>query len=230
MLGDVAQWVQNVRAAHGRAFMRSGGRTEVQLVEVPAAQRAPILKAYLQRALGARPHIPVDKDAPLAEFEAVSALFPVFQIVPVQSSGKDSEASNSRRHTLNIGTIAASMILILHGLVHLLGAASYTKLAVIQQLPYKTTFLGGLDLDTGGTAVYGGLWAVAAIGFIVSAVALLAGWKWWKPALVGVTVLSLALTALVWSDARIGVIVNMVILAVLWLGPRTTGWLSPRSV
>jgi hypothetical protein len=109
---------------------------------------------------------------------------------------------------VKIGTIAASIFLILHGLVHLLGAASYTKLAVIQQLPYKTTFLGGLDLGVGGMAVYGGLWAVATIGFIVSAVALLAVWKWWKPALVGVTVLSLALTALVWSDAPIGVIVN----------------------
>jgi deazaflavin-dependent oxidoreductase (nitroreductase family) len=82
MLGDEAQWVQNVRAAHGRAFIRSGGRTEVQLEEVPVDQRAPILKAYLQRAPGARPHIPVDKDAALAEFEAVSASFPVFRIVP----------------------------------------------------------------------------------------------------------------------------------------------------
>ncbi len=82
MLGDEAQWVRNVRAAHGRAFIRSGGRTEVQLEEVPVDQRAPILKAYLQRAPGARPHIPVDKDAGLAEFEAVSASFPVFRIIP----------------------------------------------------------------------------------------------------------------------------------------------------
>jgi deazaflavin-dependent oxidoreductase (nitroreductase family) len=82
MLGDEAQWVQNVRAAHGRAFIRSGGRTEVQLEEVPAEQRAPVLKAYLKRAPGARPHVPVDKDATLAEFEAVSTSFPVFRIVP----------------------------------------------------------------------------------------------------------------------------------------------------
>jgi len=73
MLGNEAQWVQNVRAAHGRAFLRSGRRTEVQLEEVSVDQRAPILKAYRQRALGARLHIPVDKDATLTEFEAVSA-------------------------------------------------------------------------------------------------------------------------------------------------------------
>ncbi len=81
MLGNEAQWVLNVRAAHGKAFIRSGKRTEVQLEEVPVEQRAPILKAYLKRAPGARPHIPVDKDAPLSEFEAVAAAFPAFRIV-----------------------------------------------------------------------------------------------------------------------------------------------------
>lgn len=81
MLGDDAQWVQNVRAAQGRAFIRSGGRREVHLEEVRADQRAPILKAYLKRAPGARPHIPVDKDAPLAEFAAIQAAYPCFRIV-----------------------------------------------------------------------------------------------------------------------------------------------------
>jgi len=83
MLGGDVQWVRNVRAAGGRAALRSGGREEVRLEEVPADQRAPILKAYLQRAPGARPHVPVDKDAPMAEFEKVAAAFPVFRILPV---------------------------------------------------------------------------------------------------------------------------------------------------
>jgi deazaflavin-dependent oxidoreductase (nitroreductase family) len=82
MLGSEAQWVLNVRAASGKAYIRSGRRTEVRLEEVPAAERAPILKAYLQRAPGARPHIPVNKAAPLSEFQAVAASFPAFRIVP----------------------------------------------------------------------------------------------------------------------------------------------------
>lgn len=82
MLGDEAQWVLNVRAANGQAAIRSGRRMEVQLEEIPSEQRAPILKAYLQRAPGARPHIPVNKDAPLVEFAAVAAAFPVFRIIP----------------------------------------------------------------------------------------------------------------------------------------------------
>jgi deazaflavin-dependent oxidoreductase (nitroreductase family) len=80
MLGDNAQWVQNVRAAGGKAVLRSGGREDVRLEEVPAGQRAPILRAYLQRASGARPHLPVNKDATLAEFQRVAAAFPVFRV------------------------------------------------------------------------------------------------------------------------------------------------------
>src|SRR5437016_14287733 len=83
MLGDDVHWVQNIRAADGRAVLRSGGREEVQLEEVPRDQRAPILRAYLQRAPGARPHVPVNKDAALEEFQRVGAAFPVFRVVEI---------------------------------------------------------------------------------------------------------------------------------------------------
>jgi deazaflavin-dependent oxidoreductase (nitroreductase family) len=80
MLGEDAQWVRNVRAARGKAILRRGGCEEVQLEEIPAAQRAPLLKAYLSAAPGAQPHVPVHKDAPLAEFERIAAEFPVFRL------------------------------------------------------------------------------------------------------------------------------------------------------
>ncbi len=81
MLGENVHWVQNVRAAGERAVLRSGGREEVHLEEVPADQRAPILRAYLRQAPGARPHVPVNKDAPMADFDKVAADFPVFRVV-----------------------------------------------------------------------------------------------------------------------------------------------------
>jgi hypothetical protein len=81
MLGENVNWVRNVRAAGGKAAFLRHGREEVRLEEVPADQRAAILKDYLKRAPGARPHIPVSKDAPLAEFEKVAMNFPVFRIV-----------------------------------------------------------------------------------------------------------------------------------------------------
>jgi F420H(2)-dependent quinone reductase len=79
MLGE-SQWVRNVRASGGKAILRSGGHEDVQLEEIPAEQRAPILKAYLQVAPGARPHVAVDMDAPIPEFEKVAADYPVFRV------------------------------------------------------------------------------------------------------------------------------------------------------
>jgi hypothetical protein len=82
MLRADVDWVRNAKAAGGRVTLRHGRREQVCLEELPADQRAPILKAYLQRAPGARPHVPVNKDAPLSEFEQVAAQFPVFRVVP----------------------------------------------------------------------------------------------------------------------------------------------------
>jgi hypothetical protein len=44
---------------------------------------------------------------------------------------------------MKILTIIAAIILILHGPIHLMGFAAYLKQAVIPQLPFKTTVLGG---------------------------------------------------------------------------------------
>jgi hypothetical protein len=73
-------WVRNLKAAGGQAVLRHGRRESVHLEEVEPGARAPILQRYLQVAPGARPHIPVDRRAPLAEFARVAADFPVFRI------------------------------------------------------------------------------------------------------------------------------------------------------
>jgi hypothetical protein len=82
MLGDNADWVRNAHASAGTAVLRHGTTENVRLEDVPVSRRAPILKAYLQVAPGARPHFDVSRDAPLAEFEKVAARYPVFRIVP----------------------------------------------------------------------------------------------------------------------------------------------------
>jgi hypothetical protein len=86
MLGAEVDWVRNVKAADGHVTLRHGRREQVRLEEVPVERRAPLLKAYVKRAPGARPHVPVNKDAPLSEFEKVAAQFPVFRIVPEGAS------------------------------------------------------------------------------------------------------------------------------------------------
>jgi deazaflavin-dependent oxidoreductase (nitroreductase family) len=80
MLGNEANWVLNVRAAGGRAVLRRRSREKVLLEEVDPGDRAPILRRYLAVAPGARPHIPVDRHAPLEEFERIANQFPVFRV------------------------------------------------------------------------------------------------------------------------------------------------------
>jgi hypothetical protein len=80
MLGDECNWVRNVRAAGGVVKLRHGSVESVQLVEVPVEQRAGVIKKYVERAPGARPHIPVDRSADVSVFETIAARYPVFRI------------------------------------------------------------------------------------------------------------------------------------------------------
>lgn len=80
MLGRDANWVRNVRAAGRRAVLRHGDSESVLLTEVDIGSRAPILRRYLDLAPGARPHMPVDRGAPLAEFEKIADRYPVFRV------------------------------------------------------------------------------------------------------------------------------------------------------
>ena len=82
MLGEEANWVRNVRAAGGEAALPHGRREEVHLEEVVTPdRRALMLKAYLERASNASAHVPIDKNAPLEEFQRLAPRFPIFRIV-----------------------------------------------------------------------------------------------------------------------------------------------------
>ena len=80
MLGNGSEWVQNVRAAGGPACIKRGRSHPVRLTEIPAEERAPIIKAWCQVATSGRQHLPVSHQAPVAEFEAIAGDYPVFRI------------------------------------------------------------------------------------------------------------------------------------------------------
>jgi hypothetical protein len=65
---SVAKWFY--RGGHPK---RVGGALRLR--------HCPDLRAYRRRAPAARPHIPMDKDAPLSQFEQVAARYPVFRVV-----------------------------------------------------------------------------------------------------------------------------------------------------
>jgi len=80
--------------------------------------------------------------------------------------------------------VAVSVVLVAHGLIHFMGTAAYLKLANVTGIPYKTALLNGRwDVGDTGIRVFGVLWAVAAVGFLVGAVALFARLPWWRSVL-----------------------------------------------
>jgi len=85
MLGERCHWVLNARAAGGHVVLHHGRRRHCQLVEVPTEERAPIIKRYVQKVPGGRPHIPVDRHAPEADFVAIAARYPVFRVERVRA-------------------------------------------------------------------------------------------------------------------------------------------------
>lgn len=89
MLGGDANWVANVRASEGRATLRRNGDTPVLLTDVAVKDRAPIIRRYLELAPGARPHFPVDRRAPVTDFEVIAVDHPVLRIDPVIVAPED---------------------------------------------------------------------------------------------------------------------------------------------
>jgi hypothetical protein len=120
---------------------------------------------------------------------------------------------------------AIAVLMLLHGFAHLPGFAGSWRLATFPDLPYHTRLLGGrIDVGDGGMRLVGALWLLVAIGYLVAAVAAMRNEGWWAGAAFVTTLLSLALCALEWPAARIGVPVNVAIVAAL-VGGRTLGWI-----
>ena len=85
-LGEDCNWVRNVRAADGQVTLKRRRAIRCRLIEVPAGERAPVLKRYLEKVPGARPHIPVGRTAPLADFEAIAPRYPVFRVTRAETT------------------------------------------------------------------------------------------------------------------------------------------------
>ncbi len=95
--------------------------------------------------------------------------------------------------------IALAVLILLHGLIHLLGPAKAFGWADISQLRAPISPAGGL------------MWLSATLLFCAAALGLFlrSAW-WWYPALLGVA-LSQALIVTAWGDAKFGTLANLII-------------------
>jgi hypothetical protein len=98
------------------------------------------------------------------------------------------------------------ILLIFHGLIHLLGFAKSCKLAELPQLAKEIPHLLGI------------LWLCTAILLIGAALLFIIGRDaWWIPAAGGI-LLSQILIGLAWSDAKFGTALNVVLFVFVLLG------------
>ena len=81
MMGDKTNWVRNLRADN-HAVLQRGRREDVSVVEDFSSNRAAILRRYLEISAGARPFFPIDRRAPLGDFERIVDEYPVFRVAP----------------------------------------------------------------------------------------------------------------------------------------------------
>lgn len=113
---------------------------------------------------------------------------------------------------------AADFIIFTHGLIHLIGVVVYWQLAVVNEIPYKTTLLGERwDIGETGTRIFGLLWLLGTFGFVVTAASMAFRTAWWQPVLLVTTLFSLVITILDWDAAKFGAITNIIILIILFV-------------
>lgn len=119
---------------------------------------------------------------------------------------------------LKLFTYVTGVVIIIHGLIHLMGFVAYWPLAKVAELPYKTTLLDGRwHVGETGMRIFAALWLIVALAFLVSAVALFARRSWVNPVLVSTICLSTLLVAMDWAGAFRGAIVNVVLLVLMIL-------------
>jgi hypothetical protein len=99
------------------------------------------------------------------------------------------------------------LLVVIHGLIHLLGFAKGWKLAEVKQLTGKTIF----PLSDGICRFIGIWWLIASITFIVSAVVFMLSKEWWWMVAAFAVIISQFLIIVYWHDAKFGTLVNLII-------------------
>jgi hypothetical protein len=122
---------------------------------------------------------------------------------------------------------AVAVFIILHGFAHLMATSVYWKLNESPDLPYTTMILSGrVDLGETGIWLFGLLWLVAGLATAVAGGGLLTGSAWARSVLLTATLFSLVTCVLVFEAAKIGIIINVLILAVIAILFRSMNRLS----
>ena len=79
----------------------------------------------------------------------------------------------------------------------------------VDGLPYSTKLLAGrVNIGDGGIRIFGLLWVVAAIGFVLAGIGLLFSASWWWTLTIGTAVFSFLLCILGLPVAKFGALIS----------------------
>jgi len=120
--------------------------------------------------------------------------------------------------------IVLAALIALHGLAHMVGFAApfgYLK----NPPPMDSLFVNRLAITDSGMKVLGIFWFVAAFVFVAAAVGLIRRDSWWAPLTLVACLLSLALTIAFLPYAKFGLLVDVALIAFLYLN-RNQIWIA----
>src|SRR5262245_65987733 len=82
------QWARNVETAPDVTLARGSLRRSCRVRAVPDAEKAPVLRAYLDqyRSVVQR-YFPIPAGSPIEAFEPIAARYPVFELSPIGAEG-----------------------------------------------------------------------------------------------------------------------------------------------
>jgi hypothetical protein len=175
-------------------------------------------------AASCRHHVSLREILPTgAEFPAVVAVDCTRNVVePLRASLNERRESIGICYAFEAGMrLALAVLLVAHGVAHLVGFVSSWNLATLAELPYKTVvFSGRVDVGDAGIRVMGVLWLLAALAFLVAAFAVATETGWAVRFTLAAVIASLILCVVGWPDARIGVAVNVGLALLIATGGR----------
>ena len=133
---------------------------------------------------------------------------------PERAGVGDSEvgASEQRRFAGPVRWFVG-VLLIIHGIIHVLGPLDMWGIADIEELSGEPTFdIGSTTADSLAVA-----WLLAFVLLVTAGLAVLARRTWWRPvAIVGVVVSQFAIIVW-WNDAAAGTLANVLIVVAVAL-------------
>lgn len=108
--------------------------------------------------------------------------------------------------------LATALLFVLHGIAHAVGFAGAFGLSESNAINEGFTLVGGLDADGLAMHALGALWLVPIPLYVVAAAGLVLRRRWWAPWALAATLASTALCILWLEPAKVGLVLDLVIL------------------